>query len=284
MAKSKLVPLLLAALVLASGCLGAGGPTTGTATQTDTPTAAIDGSMNDSAVLGTVADATVDVERYAFTMNSTTRSSGFGNTSSTVTATVDRSAERARLSYSTTFDGEQTNTTAIVAGDTVYSERENGTWTRYGTESGLSNWQQFDRLSTFVELAQRSNATVVGTGTVDGDAVTRLEADVDTETYLAVMGNGNTSMADAETNVTATIRMAVDDETGLPLRVTVETTNSGEFGTTTTTATLTVESYGVDTDIQTPTNTVTVTPFATGSDGGETTVAYSNVTTIQSSE
>lgn len=283
MRRSTLVPVLLAmALVAASGCLGVGGPTDGT--DDGTPTPAIESGMNDSAITDAVLGATEDVERYSFSVDSNTSGSGFGNTASTMTGTVDRPAKRVQAGFQSQFDGESQQSSAILAGETVYSREENGSWRQFESSDEMAvSWAQFDYLSKFVELFDRSDATVVGSETVDGRAMTILEADVDPETYVRVMSGENATGSAGEANVTVSLRMAVENETAYPREITTKTTTTGSYSSETTTV-VTIEEYGVDTDIATPAAATPVTPgFGSASDS-ETVVDGGTARTIELQE
>jgi len=265
MRRSKLVPLMLAlVLVAASGCLGAG---------TDDPTnsdSAITSGMDDSAVREAVVSSSEEVERYAMTMNQTYSGGGF-NSSTTYQGVIDRESRRARLNITSEGNGETQRMATIVDEPAIYSKQETGTnWTKRNSES--FEWRTIDRLSVLVELLEQSNATAVGSTTVDGSGATVLEADVEQETLAEVASGGNESTAgQAEPNVTMSLRAVVDNATARPQTITLHTVRSSEFGSSESTLTVTIDTYGVETQIGTPQETVTAT-VRTGSDGATTTV------------
>jgi len=266
MIRSKLVPLTLAlVLVAASGCLGAG---------TDDPTnsnSAISSGMDDSEVRSTLVAATEDVDSYTATLE-TTSSTGGDEYESTYRIAIDRETERARWNSTTEANGETYNTTALIDGPTIYSTNETSEiWTRLD-HVGSAEWEDVDRLSTFVTLADQANATVVGSTTVDGVGATVLEADVDPETYASVVADENVSTnAIDRSNVTASIRLVVDNQTGLPRTIEMQRTETSEYVTHELHSTMTIDDYGPATQIGTPQETVTAT-VRTGSDSGTVTV------------
>jgi outer membrane lipoprotein-sorting protein len=266
MERSKLVPLAFAlVLVAASGCLGAG---------TDDPTnsnSAITGGMDDSAVRSAFVAATEDVDSYTATIETANSGNGY-DTESTYRVTVDREAQRARWNGTTETNGEAYNTTAVIDPPVVYSTNESrGNWTRH-ERSGVGAWENIDQLSMYVTLADRSNATVVGSTTIDGEGATVLEADVDRETYMSVVAGENASTTPIDgPNVTASLRLVVDNETAVPQTLEMQTTTVSEYGNYESTTTMTIEDHGPATQIETPQDTVTAT-VRTGSEGGTTTV------------
>ena len=266
MLRSKLVPLTLAlALVAASGCLGVG---------TDDPTnsgSAITSGMGDSEVRSALVAATEDVDSYTATIETANSGSEF-DSESTFQVTVDREAQRARWNGTTETNGEAYNTTSVIDPPVVYSTDErSGNWTRH-ERNGVGEWDNVDQLATFVTLADRSNATVVGSTTIDGDGATVLEADVDPETYTNVVAGENASTTTIDRpNVTASLRLVVDNETAVPQTLEMQTTTVSEYGTYESNTTMTIEESGPATQIETPQDTVTAT-IRTGSDGGTTTV------------
>lgn len=266
MERTKLVPVFLAlVLVAASGCLGAG---------TDDPSnsgPAITSGMDDADVRAAVVSASEALDSYTATIEMTNSAAEYESESNHQVA-IDRQTQRARINTSSEMNGETYQGASIIDGTVLYSTDETeANWSRYDRSTSLE-WKDVDLLSTFVTLADRSNATVVGSTTVDGEGATILEGDIDAETYASVLARENASRTTTdESNVTGSVRIVVDNETARPRTVQVQTTRASQYGAFESTTTMHVDSHDPGTQIRTPQETVTVT-MRTGSGSGTTTV------------
>ncbi|WP_254537218.1 DUF7537 family lipoprotein [Halomarina litorea] len=222
----RLLPALVALLVLTAGCSGLlpggsdGPPTNGTATGTGTPT---DGSELRADTLAAM-DA---VETYRVEANVSTRYSGTldQTVSGTSEGRFDRTARVAYLNQTQSALGQSYVVETYYVNDTVYQRSESyvlqydSEWIRLpAAENASEQWSRFDTLTRQRALLNASNVTLDGTRTVNGTEVYVLRAQVD-RSRLDELGFTAGPIEQGGLNVTSlNATFYVSTETNRPVR------------------------------------------------------------------
>lgn len=221
----RLLPVLLAVLVLTAGCNGLlpGGSDGPPANGTDG-----DGNVTDGAAVKAETLAAIDaVETYRIEANVSTTYTG--TLDQTVTGTSEgrfnRTAQEAYLNQTQSAQGQSYVVETYYVNDTLY-QRSNAyvlqfdsEWVRYPTAANTSvQWSRFDTLTRQRAVLDVSNVTLAGTETVNGTEAYVLRADADLS-RLGELGYTVGAAQQGQLNVTGlNVTYYVDTETYRPLR------------------------------------------------------------------
>jgi len=222
----RLLPLLLAVLVVLSGCNGIGLPGTGddpgtdaNATTTPAPTPGAPGKdVTAESVRAEALAASEAVETYRLRANQTTQYVELNQTvEATVTGAFDRTVRDAALNQSQTAAGISFAVETYVDGENetlyqyspAYVQEYDSRWVKSDLSGNFSAaWDGFDTLARQRALLNASNVTLDGVERVGGTDVYVLNATAPESSYDALgLGTGaNTNVS----NVSATFYVSTE--------------------------------------------------------------------------
>jgi len=274
----RLLPALLALLLVTAGCSGLAGQTTGT-TATETTTTATTASTSESAADGPTAAelrqdalaATAAVETYRVngTLNQTIRNNRLTRRTNTSLAGVfDRSTRRLRINQTVTALGRQVEVAVYLVDGTLYQynpqlrQRFGSAWIRFDLSGNESRaWNASDTLGRQYDILNGSTVSLAGTATVDGRETYVIEANA-TDAGGGLFGptagaggaGGNGSGGIDVSRLTATYYLEAD--TRRPVLAVVRLNASVALNRSTTdveqTARLRFSGYGTPADVDLP--------------------------------
>ncbi|MWG35513.1 DUF7537 family lipoprotein [Halomarina oriensis] len=266
----RLLPLLLAVLVVLAGCNGIGLPGSGDEPGLDTNTTetpmATPGTPGENvtgeSVKAEALAAIEAVETYRLRANQTTRYAELNRTvNSTVNGTFDRTVRNASLVQNLTARSLAFSVETYVDGASetryqysrIYEQEYDSRWIRTDLSGNFSaTWEQYDTLSRQRALLEASNVTLDGIERVNGTDVYVLTATTNRSEYEA-LGIGTGGAANVST-VSATFYVGVEDDRLVRSTVNVSGTEraSGRTLTFERTTDLRFDGYGEPVDIQLP--------------------------------
>ncbi|MFB6202071.1 MAG: hypothetical protein ABEI98_08675 [Halorhabdus sp.] len=225
-ARVRLAGVLLAALLLLSGCL-TGGPTTPTATPTASGT---DGGVPDAGELrNETLTAMANVSAYTAVQHVTERNRTDNQTVQVVYA-LNRSTHRLAAHRRTTSAETTTTVDRYVIDKTLYQRRASfqqtyGTaWIKRDIADGFgTTWHLYDQLWRYRFMLDNASLSTVETDTINGTPVYVVETSVDTDEMNVALREaldfppGTATAVSDNTSVHATFW--IDQNTRLPVVV-----------------------------------------------------------------
>lgn len=253
MQRRRLVPVIAALLLLvvASGCLGAGGD--GTTTEPGSTDAVITSDMSAEAVQQAVLNASDRPSTYEMYMNMTMSVDGDQFMSMTMDGVVNSDAKKARADMSVSSAMADTTAEMYIANETVYMKIDDRWRTRsVGQASGMGGWNQTAQMERQRRMLSNASVSLAGSTTVDGTETTVLEVDPDTTSLTRMIGNQQ-GLTGSDVEITdMTVEMYVANRTGRLRQSDVEMTMDVQGQTATTDVTIELSNFGLETDIQVP--------------------------------
>lgn len=246
MQRSKLVPIVLALLVVgASGCLGSGG----------------NGTTAESTTEASSGDAQRIVERANETMQSVdtyrTRmvvevSSGGQTATNVAEMVVNRSAGKTRMTMTVTAgDGSEQHVQMYMdaQNETMYT-KQGDTWQSQPIpEEYLYNQSQ---LSQMQDMMASGSVSLGGTDTVNGTSVQVIEIDPDEQAFMGLIEQQVGEVPDSVSVSELSMRQYVDTDANLTRKVTMRMVMESGDQTMSVSMRMLYLDFGVDTDIQLP--------------------------------
>lgn len=232
-----LVPVVAALLLAAtfSGCLGLGGDGTSERAQT---------LQND------MLDAVNDTESYDVSM-SVLAEANDRTVRMEADGTIDRPDRRLRMNMSMSGAAGSADLVAYIADETMYMhvEGRDGWTTQNVSERNL--WAQNDQLRQQREMLQDSTVSITGHDTLDGRAVTIMEADPKPSEVKSLLEQQGTGVGSASLK-DVTYRVWVGNESSRLYKVETDMTLKQDGTTGSASVTMQVSDYGTNETIEVP--------------------------------